>query len=146
MADHLDRINHENYLRGNLIKWWNVNIIPAQTTMEEDAEDSDYEDVRDQMSNSAWSNEQLSDNTEEQSEWNADSLTEEQRNTDDQDDDKQNVIEQVLQSNSNQSVYEIALKNLQLEEAKEIYERLLREAKADEEKKQKEIENAMKNA
>ncbi|HOO80681.1 MAG TPA: hypothetical protein PLZ77_05735 [Lachnospiraceae bacterium] len=146
MADHLDRINHENYLRGNLIKWWNVNIIPAQTTMEEDAEDSDYEDVRDQMSNSAWSNEQLSDNTEEQSEWNADSLMEEQRNTDDQDDDKQNVIEQVLQSNSNQSVYEIALKNLQLEEAKEIYERLLREAKADEEKKQKEIENAMKNA
>lgn len=142
----MDRINHENYLRGNLIKWWNVNIIPAQTTMEEDAEDSDYEDVRDQMSNSAWSNEQLSDNTEEQSEWNADSLMEEQRNTDDQDDDKQNVIEQVLQSNSNQSVYEIALKNLQLEEAKEIYERLLREAKADEEKKQKEIENAMKNA
>jgi len=146
MADHLDRINHENYLRGNLIKWWNVNIIPAQTTMKEDAEDSDYEDVRDQMSNSAWSNEQLSDNTEEQSEWNADSLMEEQRNTDDQDDDKQNVIEQVLQSNSNQSVYEIALKNLQLEEAKEIYERLLREEKADEEKKQKEIENAMKNA
>ena len=142
----MDRINHENYLRGNLIKWWNVNIIPAQTTMEEDAEDSDYEDVRDQMSNSAWSNEQLSDNTEEQSEWNADSLMEEQRNTDDQDDDKQNVIEQVLQSNSNQSVYEIALKNLQLEEAKEIYERLLREEKADEEKKQKEIENAMKNA
>lgn len=142
----MDRINHENYLRGNLIKWWNVNIIPAQTTMEEDAEDSDYEDVRDQMSNSAWSNEQLSDNTEEQSEWNADSLMEEQRNTDDQDDDKQNVIEQVLQSNSNQSVYEIALKNLQLEEAKEIYERLLRETKADEEKKQKEIENAMKNA
>ena len=135
--DKLDKQIREDYIRHNLIKWWDVNMLPADT--DEDVSESDEDDIN--------YNGEFEDNEY---------------------DDSMNLVNGILERNSNKDAFikaQNALNDMDSgelteafdednatadnaeasdaeEQARLIYERLMREAAEDEAAKQAEIERA----
>lgn len=109
--DKLDKINRDNALKSNLIKWWNVNMTASDQQEEEDASStsSDGDDVFSE-NNTVLYESILKDNSRDE-------------------DPFEKAMKQVKEE-----------ENQSLEEAKNIFERLQAEAQMDEEKKRMEIE------
>lgn len=115
--DKLDEIIRNNNLKGNLIKWWNVNFkIPEQQEKNTD-ETSAPDDGDDVFSegNTVIYESILKDNSRDE-------------------DPFEKAMKHVQKENDKS-----------IEEANKIYERLMQEAQMDEDKKRQEIEEAKRN-
>lgn len=108
--DKLDKINKENALKANLIKWWNVHMTSPNQQEEEEFLTATDDDDAFSENNTVLYESILKDNSRDE-------------------DPFEKAMKQV-QEEENQS----------LEEANKIYARLMEEAQMDEEKKRMEIE------
>lgn len=116
--DKLDEIIRNNNLKGNLIKWWNVNFkIPEQQeeNTDETSASADGDNVFSE-GNTVIYESILKDNSRDE-------------------DPFEKAMKQVQEENDKS-----------IEEANKIYERLMQEAQMDEDKKWQEIEEARRNA
>ena len=125
--DELDEINRENSLKANIIKWWNVIV--------KNPDQSDFPKAEKTTRKKAGKDKKQADENDAFSE------------------DNKALYESILKDNNrNGNVYQSAMENIReedekaLEEANKIYERLMREAQMDEEKKLQEIEAAKREA
>lgn len=125
--DELDEINRENSLKANIIKWWNVIVKnPDQPDFPKDEKPTRKKVGKEKkgiVTDNAFS------------------------------EDNKALYESILKENNRDGdVYQSAMENIReeeekaLEEANRIYERLMREAQMDEEKKLQEIEAAKREA
>ncbi|MGN0327137.1 MAG: hypothetical protein ACI4DW_12555 [Lachnospiraceae bacterium] len=121
--DELDEINRENSLKANIIKWWNVIVKnpdqPDVAKAEKPTRKKAGKEKKGTVTDDAFS------------------------------EDNKALYESILKDNNRDgNVYQSAMENIReeeekaLEEANRIYERLMREAQMDEEKKLREIEAA----
>lgn len=108
--DKLDKINRDNALKSNLIKWWNVHMTSPNQQEEEEFLTATDDDDAFSENNTVLYESILKDNSRDE-------------------DPFEKAMKQV-QEEENQS----------LEEANKIYARLMEEAQMDEEKKRMEIE------
>lgn len=108
--DKLDKINKENALKANLIKWWNVHMTSPNQQEEEEFLTATDDDDAFSENNTVLYESILKDNSRDE-------------------DPFEKAMKQV-QEEENQS----------LEEANKFYARLMEEAQMDEEKKRMEIE------
>lgn len=128
MRDKVDERNRERYLRGNLIKWWNVKV---------ESEDDDVveEDKLDDL---------LSGNDNNNSGGIFNGLIN-QPAPQGLDEDERMLLGLIMDKSDRSDVFNSAMDEMNAEkerEANEIYERLMKEAAEDEAKKQNEIEAA----
>lgn len=115
--DKLDEIIRNNNLKGNLIKWWNVNFkIPEQQeeNTDETSASADGDNVFSE-GNTVIYESILKDNSRDE-------------------DPFEKAMKQVQEENDKS-----------IEEANKIYERLMQEAQMDEDKKWQEVEKARRN-
>lgn len=108
--DKLDKINRENTLKSNLIKWWNVHMTSPDQREEEEEASTSVDDDAFSEDNTVLYESILKDNSRDE-------------------DPFEKAMKQV-QEEENQS----------MEEANKVYARLMEEAQKDEEKKWMEIE------
>lgn len=128
MRDKVDERNRERYLRGNLIKWWNVKV---------ESEDDDVveEDKLDDL---------LSGNDNNNLGGIFNGLIN-QPAPQGLDEDERMLLGLIMDKSDRSDVFNSAMDEMNAEkerEANEIYERLMKEAAEDEAKKQNEIEAA----
>ena len=115
MNDKLDRIRRDEHMHSNLIKWWNVKME------EPEGQEIFSGDEADTDANEA-EGIAVSQLSEEERAW----------------------ARKIVQDGKYDDAYESAMAEVKTREANEIYERLMREAMEDEEKKQAEIEAVKK--
>lgn len=115
--DKLDEIIRNNNLKGNLIKWWNVNFKIPEQQEENTGEMSSPADGDNVFSegNTVIYESILKDNSRDE-------------------DPFEKAMRQVQEENDKS-----------IEEANKVYERLMREAQMDEDKKRQEIEKVKQN-
>lgn len=125
--DRLDKIITQNSMKGNLVKWWSVNYVPATS-------DNNFCNSYNNDDTSIASFDVLNDTDKVL----AEKILDENSN--------QYVFDKVssMVDVDNVGLEEPKNDNLVLDEANAIYERLMREAAEDEAKKQAEIEAAKK--
>ena len=116
--DRIDFLYKKNQIKGNLVKWWNVNMV------EPEADNNDVNAAKEEpdINLSPRESDEINLSNEEQSR-----------------------INMILRQNSNVDAFDKAMDSYnqsKIDEANEIYERLMREAAEDEAKKQDEIEKA----
>lgn len=131
MFDKVDQRNRERLLKGNLIKWWNVNVV-TETDENLDStdiiNDTNYEQVNISDSATAMPKGLILQSKPEGLE-----------------EDERELLNLIMDRNDHTDVYNTAMDEMNqsvLDEANEIYERLMREAAEDEAKKEKEIAEA----
>lgn len=143
IMDKLDVINRKNSIHSNLIKWWDINMLPSEN--DENFDDLNSEDLETGI-------DEFGNSTNLDTDSNGDAFLYEEdyiNEYNNLDNNSKDLVENILVQNDKSDVFEKT--NAHLEEqnkaeadaaAMEIYERLMREAAEDEAKKQNEIEMA----
>lgn len=127
--DKLDEMNRKTQIHSNIIKWWDVNMLPSIEEKDESDSSDNNSEIVEGKDNYPYTGMLYLDDID--------------------DDASREIASMVLEKNNNQDAFNKAYFSMELEEydnkkdeANEIYERLMREAAEDEAKKQKEIEEA----
>lgn len=131
MFDKVDQRNRERLLKGNLIKWWNVNVVNEQ---DENVDSANV--INDEIEN-------------EQAGITSAGVMPNglilQTRPEGLEEDERELLNLIMDRNDHSDVYNSAMDEMNqsvLDEANEIYERLMREAAEDEAKKEREIAEA----
>lgn len=138
MSDRVDERNKNKKMRGNLIKWWNVNLISDMDNMEEVTETvrvAKKVNVQDETQKKPELEDRLKIPGKASDMFQSQGLEEDERE----------LLKLIMEENDKTGAYESAMEEInqsQMNEANAIYERLLREQAEDEAKKQAEIEAA----
>lgn len=132
MFDKVDQRNRERLLKGNLIKWWNVNVVNEQE------DNDDYSNVINE--DIAYEASEISNSTTTMPK----GLILQTR-PEGLEEDERELLNLIMDRNDHSDVYNSAMDEMNqstLDEANAIYERLMREAAEDEAKKEREIAEA----